>query len=62
MAIVGHYRRQIIKMIMWWKNTPSVHPSTEWMSIFDIFNVYIYKLFLALSFDWSFQHYKHSIK
>jgi hypothetical protein len=29
MAIVGHYRRQIIKMIMWWKNTPSVHPSTE---------------------------------
>jgi hypothetical protein len=31
MSIVGHYRRQIMKMIMWWKNTTpvSVYPSTE---------------------------------
>jgi hypothetical protein len=31
MTIVGHYRKQLKKMILWWKNTApvSVYPSTE---------------------------------
>jgi hypothetical protein len=58
MSIVGHYRRQIMKIIVYWRNTASVHPSTAWIEIIDIF--YIFYTFINFFFALSFRHFQYT--
>jgi hypothetical protein len=59
MSLIGHYRLWIKKKILWWKNTTSVYPFTEWMEIIDIL-IHIISFLAAVSIPTSWTSNENS--